>query len=257
MSSIGYGVSDYYFGGCWAPFLLVLCQICTAITFDAVAIGLLFQRISRGHKRAKTILFSKTACAVQDRDGQYCILFRVAELRHLHPLLNVSVHAYCIRHERYRLRDGTVRTVHCVTKPVALQPPSQHLYMRLPQVLCHRVDAVSPFRPGRQQRDGTATSSWCDAEGMEHIVDEPLPLEEFWHDRETELVVLVEGIDELTSAVTQSRHSYTTNVEWNRTFVDCITVQDEQEVIVDLTTFHETQAVDPEEGLLCPWIDPE
>jgi hypothetical protein len=28
--TLGYGVSDYYFGGCWTPLLLVLAQVlCT------------------------------------------------------------------------------------------------------------------------------------------------------------------------------------------------------------------------------------
>ena len=57
MATIGYGVSDYYFGGCWTPFLLVLAQVFSAITFDAVAVGILFQRISRGHKRGKQSYF--------------------------------------------------------------------------------------------------------------------------------------------------------------------------------------------------------
>ena len=61
MTTIGYGVSDYYFGGCWTPLLLVLWQVCTAITFDAVAVGLLFQKISTGQRRGKTIIFSDKA----------------------------------------------------------------------------------------------------------------------------------------------------------------------------------------------------
>ena len=58
---IGYGVSDNYFGGYYSPLLIVLWQVCTAIVFDAIAVGLIFHRISRGAKRSRTILFSDMA----------------------------------------------------------------------------------------------------------------------------------------------------------------------------------------------------
>ncbi|KAL3797688.1 hypothetical protein ACHAWO_003698, partial [Cyclotella atomus] len=51
MATIGYGTSDYYFGNCWTPFFLVLCQVFAALAFSSLAIGLLFQRMSRGQKR--------------------------------------------------------------------------------------------------------------------------------------------------------------------------------------------------------------
>ena len=98
MTTIGYGVSDYYFGGCWTPLLLIITQICTAITFDAVAIGLLFQRISRGQKRGKTVLFSDKAVVRRVR-GRWYLQFRIAELRR-HQLLEATVRAYCVRQER-------------------------------------------------------------------------------------------------------------------------------------------------------------
>ena len=47
MTTIGYGVKDYYFGDCWSFFMLVSLQVGSSILFDAVAIGLIFQRLSR------------------------------------------------------------------------------------------------------------------------------------------------------------------------------------------------------------------
>lgn len=61
MATIGYGTSDYYFGDCWTPFILVLLQVFAAIVFSSLAIGLLFQRMSRGQKRGRTIVFSDVA----------------------------------------------------------------------------------------------------------------------------------------------------------------------------------------------------
>ena len=61
MTTLGYGVSDYYFGDCWAPLVFITLQVFISITFDAVAIGVIFQRLSRVQKRARTIVFSDKA----------------------------------------------------------------------------------------------------------------------------------------------------------------------------------------------------
>jgi len=284
MTTIGYGVSDYYFGGCWTPLLLIITQICTAITFDAVAIGLLFQRISRGQKRGKTVLFSDKAVVRRVR-GRWYLQFRIAELRR-HQLLEATVRAYCVRQERQlvgvsasaaaavassstnAISDGnnnttesnappsppaatttTLQTTHFVTRPMKLQHEdvSSHILMSLPQVIVHAIDERSPLHP---------PASWYDAQGEKQLYHPPavisnvegeqrsikdgddklaMPnkstlqqgdessLERFVQDRETEIIVLVEGTDELTGAVIQTRHSYTyCDLAWNQSFLPCV-----------------------------------
>jgi hypothetical protein len=238
MTTIGYGVSDYYFGGCWTPLMLVLAQVCCAITFNAVAVGLIFQRISRGHKRAKTILFSDKAAIRRVRGIPY-LYFRIAELRH-HHLLEATVRAYCVRHERHQIQGNDVETTHFVTKPMKLcheNVASSHILMSLPQVLVHRMDQASPLMP---------TYPWYDAHGVLHpdvrtsndsspkiclpskgdatqeFVRETKEIESFLLDRETEIVVLLEGTDELTGAAIQTRHSYTCEeLMWDARFIPC------------------------------------
>ena len=61
MTTLGYGVSDYYFGDCIKPMIVISVQMFISITFDAVAIGVIFQRLSRVQKRARTIVFSDKA----------------------------------------------------------------------------------------------------------------------------------------------------------------------------------------------------
>jgi potassium inwardly-rectifying channel subfamily J len=185
MTTIGYGVSDYYFGGCWTPLLLVLAQVCCALIFQAVAIGLLFQRISRGHKRSKTILFSDKA-VVRRVKGVWYLMVRIGELRS-HQLIEATVRAYCIRHERHAVADdanstrpnpnpnpsptttmprtsasSAVETTHFVTRPVRFlhEESSSHILMSLPQVLVHRMDEKSPLCPPRP--------AWYDATGQVH-----------------------------------------------------------------------------------------
>eukprot|EP00581_Thalassiosira_minuscula_P012123 CAMPEP_0183712090 /NCGR_PEP_ID=MMETSP0737-20130205/7340_1 /TAXON_ID=385413 /ORGANISM="Thalassiosira miniscula, Strain CCMP1093" /LENGTH=638 /DNA_ID=CAMNT_0025940667 /DNA_START=1 /DNA_END=1913 /DNA_ORIENTATION=- len=98
MATIGYGTSDYYFGDCWTPFILVLFQVFSAIVFSSLAIGLLFQRMSRGQKRGRTIVFSDVAVIRKVR-GRWYWMFRVAELRKRH-IIGATVRVFCVRHER-------------------------------------------------------------------------------------------------------------------------------------------------------------
>lgn len=98
MATIGYGTSDYYFGECWTPFILVLLQVFSAIVFSSLAIGLLFQRMSRGQKRGRTIVFSDVAL-IRKVKGRWYWMFRVAELRKRH-IIGAKIRVFCVRHER-------------------------------------------------------------------------------------------------------------------------------------------------------------
>jgi hypothetical protein len=101
MTTIGYGVSDYYFGGCYSPLLIVLWQVCTAIVFDAVAVGLIFHRISRGAKRSRSILFSDKAVIRRIRGVPY-FMFRLGERRKYH-LIDATVRCTYIQNEKETL----------------------------------------------------------------------------------------------------------------------------------------------------------
>lgn len=267
MTTIGYGVSDYYFGGCWTPLLLVLWQVCCAITFDAVAVGLMFQRISRGTKRAKNIIFSDKA-AIQHVNGGWYFLFRMAELRRYH-LIEATVRCYCVKHERLPVSSSAendsdipntaISTTYFVSRQMKLKHPDEeygsHLLMGLPQVIVHRMDAQSPLVP--------PSPSWYDEQGIQHPTPSMFPqdeeqgsatiiksLEDFWWDRNVEVVVLVQGVDEATGATTQARHSYkVSDLRWNHTFVPCARPaprtrqRQSMAVEVDFSLFHEMEPV--------------
>ena len=230
MTTIGYGVSDYYFGECWTPLLLVLLQSCCAIAFQSIAIGLLFQRISRGQKRGKTIIFSDKA-VVQRVKGTPYLMFRIGELRRQH-LIEVVVRVYCLKHERYLTSttgkteamegEGTrVETFHFMTRHIKLMYPDEtlgpHILMSLPQVVVHKMDESSPLIPSQE--------SWYDENGQSHSTDytsNSQKLHNFLQDREAEIIVQVEGTDELTGQPLQARHSYRfDDIQWDHTFVSC------------------------------------
>ena len=165
MTTLGYGVSDYYFGDCWAPLIAISFQVFTGLTFDAVAIGVIFQRLSRVQKRARTIVFSDKAIIRRIR-GRLFFMFQLSELRK-HQLVEAHVRVYCVRHEREgknvvsRETDEDdqvfddmeesnaptgdrydVETAHFQTHNVRLQHPDDelgaNLLMALPNIVVHR-----------------------------------------------------------------------------------------------------------------------
>lgn len=234
MTTIGYGVSDYYFGDCWTPLLLVLFQSCCAITFQSVAIGLLFQRISRGQKRSKTIIFSDKA-VVRRVNGVPHFMCRIGELRRQH-LIEVTVRCYCLKHERYLRSTGQVETAHFLTRHLKLHYPDEnvgsHLLMSLPQVIVHCMDTASPLVP--------KSGVWCDKDGRTHndtsSNDEMM---EYLSDRDMEIIVIVEGTDELTGQALQARHSYRWNdLAWDYTFSPCVQPWTEDEGQTNWLTAH-------------------
>lgn len=200
MATIGYGTSDYYFGECWTPFILVLLQVFSAIVFSSLAIGLLFQRMSRGQKRGRTIVFSDVAVIRKVR-GRLYWMFRVAELRKRH-IIGAKVRVFCVRHERCPVtmagEEGgfqsggnnivELETAHYVSHPLPLlngsqsnahsssalptsadtneeEPNSessfeQSILMGLPHVVVHRMDSLSPMVPPRPV--------WYDEGGIPH-----------------------------------------------------------------------------------------
>eukprot|EP00586_Coscinodiscus_wailesii_P005864 CAMPEP_0172487194 /NCGR_PEP_ID=MMETSP1066-20121228/16148_1 /TAXON_ID=671091 /ORGANISM="Coscinodiscus wailesii, Strain CCMP2513" /LENGTH=280 /DNA_ID=CAMNT_0013253641 /DNA_START=476 /DNA_END=1318 /DNA_ORIENTATION=- len=241
MSTIGYGVSDYYFDKCWTPFVVVLMQVLTAITFDAVAAGLMFQRMSRGNKRRRSIVFSNKA-VIRRVKGRLQFMFQIAELRKYH-LVEAHVRVYCVRHERRKVDDdddvvvfceegknGIIETVYFKTSQMKLSNPDDtmgsFILMALPSVVVHEIDEMSPLMPDKV---------WYDANGREFRRDdhklkkhhndafEQMHIETFMMDRETEIIVLVEGTDELTGSTLQARHSYRwDDVCWNHSFAPCV-----------------------------------
>lgn len=199
MATIGYGTSDYYFGECWTPFILVLLQVFSAIVFSSLAIGLLFQRMSRGQKRGRTIVFSDVAVIRKVR-GSWYFMFRLAELRKRH-IIGAKVRIFCVRHERcpIAMADGGdqdpetgnavvgLETAYFVSHPLPLVNGSQStnttnnnhsglisasasdvsessyeqsILMGLPHVLVHKMDELSPLIPPRPV--------WYDEGGVPH-----------------------------------------------------------------------------------------
>jgi hypothetical protein len=96
----------------------------------------------------------------------------------------------------------------------------------------------------------------------------------FLQDRQAEIVILVEGTDDLTGAAIQTRHSYTfQDLAWNETFVPCVYPYSSDRdgpgrwlrlfrrkplttpvCVVDFARFHDTEPAPVDCDGSCPYI---
>jgi hypothetical protein len=277
MSTIGYGVLDYYFNDCIVPLVLILLQIFLSLAINAVAFGLLFLRLSTSRKRRRTLLFSNKAVIAQLQNDFY-FMVRIAELATKRHLIQCQVKCYCVRHTRQynasSMNPVTNETHHMYDQhpeqqfdtstavesnyfqvfDMKLQSeihPSTFLLMALPIVIAHKIDSSSPLMP---------PTEWYDENGVAHswdrnyvnktvVVDESnmknnnhrndneahkinpsfqrrrKEMEDFLYDRETEIVVIVEGIDEMTCSPLQAKQSYKFDhgdILWDHVFAPCV-----------------------------------
>jgi potassium inwardly-rectifying channel subfamily J len=139
--TIGYGVPDPYFHGCESVMILLTCEVLVQITLDAVLIGIVYDRFSRGQTRASTVLFSDRAVLRRIGDGVY-FMFQVCELRKT-QLIDCKVRCYVFSHDTV---TGSIEQTN-----MRLQYPDDTLgsplLLAMPAVVVHRVDAWSPLLP--------------------------------------------------------------------------------------------------------------
>jgi hypothetical protein len=96
-------------------------------------------------------------------------------------------------------------------------------------------------------RSGSAAETPKQRARRKYQAAEQREIKAFMKDREAELVVLVEGIDVMTSATLQARHSYRwDDVAWNHSFAPCVDrVPDRNNrnktegAVIDFSKFHD------------------
>lgn len=154
--------------------LLITAQSLMGVLLDSICFGLVFQRLARAQQRARTIIFSRVA--VIDRGK---LMFRVAEARR-HMLVESHVRVYAVT---IGAQDG------CQQHQLRVSDPDDNygamLFMLLPTTV------VVPLR-GALAPEGLSE----------------LALLEKWTRNELEIVVMVEGIEPVTSCTIMARYSY-------------------------------------------------
>lgn len=202
--------------------------------------------------------------------GHYYLMLQVCE-RRKHQLVEAHVRLYAVRHEvsNDELPDSLFQC-----QQMRIQQPDDDngamLLMVLPQVIVHRIDQWSPLFPRECLPESGHFPNVCPsypdpsmrqvdidngnrdgmpaANGGARPYKDPTKAQIMNHLRqsEVEVIVILEGIDSLTSNTMQARHSYThEELMWDATFERCV-VKTAQGMSIDFDRFHSLKPAPPD-----------
>lgn len=193
--TIGYGGRQVT-TKCVVAGLIIQLQCLVGNLIDCILLGLIFSKIIRPIKRAKTIVFSKNML-VSKRGSKMCLMFRLMDLRESQIVES---------HVRLQLfhtveENGMVYPYHQQDLPVQYDwsfdgDNQDQVFLLLPITIIHIIDDKSPFYD---------------------LTPEKLLTAKF------EVVAVLDGIVESTGMNTQAKTSYLANeMCWGYDFVNVI-----------------------------------
>lgn len=86
---------------CPGTVAVLMVQSCFGVFIQSLVTGIVFAKLSRPKRRAHTIMFSRNA-VVSKRNGQYCLLFRVGDMRKSH-FVGTSIRALLVADKYVRI----------------------------------------------------------------------------------------------------------------------------------------------------------
>ena len=104
-------------------------------------VGIVFAKLSRPKKRTQTLMFSRNACICQ-RDGEYCMLFRVGDMRKSH-IIEAHIRAQLIR--KRITREGEVIPFFQYELNVGYDTGDDRIFFIWPMTIVHKIDETSPL----------------------------------------------------------------------------------------------------------------
>ena len=214
-TTIGYGYRSVT-EECWVGGALVIIQSVFSCLVDAVLVGYVFAKISRSKKRAATLKFSKHA-VIAERDGKFCLMFRVGDIRPSH------LYEACIRAELIQAKvtqEGECIPLHAHPIPINSDGGVDGKILLIwPLIISHVIDENSPFY--NLSKDDIADSHF-------------------------ELIVVLEGTVEQTGTLCQARTSYLpSEIIWGHRFSSHIISPDDdhKHLKIDYRQFNTTYPV--------------
>ncbi|XP_047995354.1 inward rectifier potassium channel 2-like isoform X2 [Leguminivora glycinivorella] len=196
--------------------IFVMClQSIVGVFIQAFMVGLIFAKLARAKKRNTTLLFSRNA-VICLRDGEFCLLFRVGDIRKSH-ILEAHVRAQIIR--KKITREGEVLPFYQQELKVGADGEEDRLMFIWPMTIVHKINEKSP---------------------LYNLSAADMLRERF------EIVVMLEGVIESTGMTTQARSSFLpSEILWGHRFETMVSFRkDTGEYEVDYTSFNNTYDVD-------------
>ena len=196
--------------------VLVTIESVTGLLYFALITGLLFTRFSRPTARVQ---FSRFA-VIAPYEGVPTLMFRMANQRR-NQILQAQLQVTLLRLEHstegtpmWRQRDLTLVR-------------GQSSFFSLTWTIFHRIDETSPL--WGETKDSLAKG-------------------------DSEIVVLLAGVDEVLSQTVYARYTYdTADIRWGHRFADILSADasgGEERVMVDMTRFHDIEPITAEKPAL-------
>mmetsp|Transcript_32808 Transcript_32808/g.60009 ORF Transcript_32808/g.60009 Transcript_32808/m.60009 type:complete len:379 (+) Transcript_32808:86-1222(+) len=226
MTTIGYGVPDPFFNDCIEAMPVILSQSFVGLFLDVIVLNIVFQRVSSASARSVSVIFSESAVLKTSSEGRVRLAFRVCDMRH-RPLLEAWVRLYCILHvsnpENPDLAEVRVAAMK-ISEP-STDVAEGKLFLCLPMMIEHEVDEDSPLAPPNCQAPPTMEEVEAYVEKLGFV----------------EIIACLVGMDELTGASTEARHSYTKEeLHVGRTFAPCMRLDSSGMHMIDFPGLHAT-----------------
>lgn len=210
--TIGYGFRMME-SKCPEAILLLMIQSCLGVFIQSLMTGIIFAKLARPKRRADTMMFSKQAVICQ-RDGDYCLLFRVADMRRTSYIVNTTIRAVLVQNRI--TKEGELLPLGQVPLEVqAENAVDYYIFVPWPTTIIHKINDASPFYD---------------------LSAEQLLTSRF------EIIVYLEGTVESTGMTAQVRTSYLpSECLWGHRMAPLVTYQkDDGQYRVDFTQFHAT-----------------
>ncbi|XP_078525140.1 ATP-sensitive inward rectifier potassium channel 10 [Lissotriton helveticus] len=212
-TTIGYGFR-YISEECPFAIILLIGQLVLTTIMEIFITGTFLAKIARPKKRAETIKFSQHA-VVAKHDSKLCLMIRVANMRKS-LLIGCQVTGKLL--QTYLTKEGENVRLNQINVNFQVDTSSDSPFLILPLTFYHIVDENSPLR------DIALRSG----------------------DGDFELVVILSGTVESTSATCQVRTSYLPEeILWGYEFTPLISLSSSGKYVADFTFFDRVVKVDP------------
>ncbi|NXC46523.1 KCJ10 protein, partial [Penelope pileata] len=210
-TTIGYGFR-YISEECPLAIVLLITQLVLTTILEIFITGTFLAKIARPKKRAETIKFSQNAVVAQ-HNGKTCLMIRVANMRKS-LLIGCQVTGKLL--QTHLTKEGESVRLNQVNVDFQVDTSSDSPFLILPLTFYHVVDDASPFRD-------TALRT---GEG------------------DFELVVILSGTVESTSATCQVRTSYLPEeILWGYEFTPAISLSASGKYVADFSLFDQVVKV--------------
>ncbi|NWI55537.1 KCJ10 protein, partial [Calyptomena viridis] len=212
-TTIGYGFR-YISEECPLAIVLLIAQLVLTTILEIFITGTFLAKIARPKKRAETIKFSQNAVVAQ-HDGKTCLMIRVANMRKS-LLIGCQVTGKLL--QTHLTKEGESVRLNQLNVDFQVDTSSDSPFLILPLTFYHVVDEASPLR------DVSLRSG----------------------DGDFELVVILSGTVESTSATCQVRTSYLPEeILWGYEFTPAISLSASGKYVADFSLFDRVVKVAP------------